>query len=118
MKLVRKPPAGTAAHGSREGEQRLHEVLRAKKTLDAYFKGTRTDREARAALKIIKAFVRDRERQDPKRRLPLAGGGAAIPIVGRRHTRKRRPVDRIVAVAHDADESAADTQASDPRTPA
>jgi hypothetical protein len=43
---------------------RDQEVLRANRELAAYFKGQRTEREARAALKTIKAFVRDRERLD------------------------------------------------------
>ena len=33
--------------------------------------GQRTEREARAALKIIKAFIRDRERANPANRRPL-----------------------------------------------
>ncbi len=41
---------------------RDQEVVRANRELAAYFNGERTEREARAALKIIKAFVRDRER--------------------------------------------------------
>ena len=45
--------------------------------LAAYFKGRRTEREARAALKIIKAFVRDRERRDAKSRPPLPGADVA-----------------------------------------
>ena len=49
------------------------EVLRANRELAAYFKGGRTEREARAALKIIKAFVRDRERGDASTRRPLPG---------------------------------------------
>jgi hypothetical protein len=52
---------------------RDQEVLRANRELAAYFKGRRTEREARAALKIIKAFVRDRERQDPRSRSALPG---------------------------------------------
>jgi hypothetical protein len=52
---------------------RDQEVLRANRELAAYFKGRRTEREARAALKIIKAFVRDRERRDTKNRPPLPG---------------------------------------------
>jgi hypothetical protein len=56
-----------------EQSARDAEVLRAKRELDAYFRGRRTEREARAALKIIKAFVRDRERHDPRRRPPLPG---------------------------------------------
>ena len=54
-----------------EQEMRDQEVLRANKELAAYFSGQRTEREARAALKVIKAFVRDRARLDPKSRLPL-----------------------------------------------
>jgi len=66
-----KPRAAAAAHGGRDQEMRDQEVLRANRELAAYFKGRRTEREARAALKIIKAFVRDRERQDAKDRRPL-----------------------------------------------
>ena len=56
-----------------EHETRDQEVMRANKELAAYFKGRRTEREARAALKTIKAFVRDRERADPTTRRPLPG---------------------------------------------
>jgi hypothetical protein len=52
---------------------RAQEVQRANRELAAYFKGRRTEREARAALKIIKAFVRERERRDARRRPPLPG---------------------------------------------
>jgi len=52
-------------------EMRNQEVLRANRELAAYFRGRRTEREARAALKIIKAFVRERERRDPSSRPPL-----------------------------------------------
>ncbi len=58
-------------HGA-DQDLRDQEVRRAKKELDGYFKGMRTEREARAALKIIKAFVRDRERMDPAKRRPLS----------------------------------------------
>lgn len=58
-------------------QMRDQEVLRATKELAAYFKGRRTEREARAALKIIKAFVRDRERRDAKSRPPLPDAHAA-----------------------------------------
>jgi hypothetical protein len=51
-------------------EMRDREVVRAKRELAAYFKGRRTEREARAALRIIKAFVRQRERDREKRPLP------------------------------------------------
>jgi hypothetical protein len=56
---------------------RDQEVLRANRELAAYFKGRRTEREARAALKIIKAFVRNRERQDAASRSPLPGANPA-----------------------------------------
>jgi len=62
---------------STDQEMRDQEVLRANRELAAYFKGRRTEREARAALKIIKAFVRDRERRDAKNRPPLPGVKAA-----------------------------------------
>ena len=54
-------------------EMRDQEVMRARRELAAYFKGRRTEREARAALKVIKAFIRDRERLDPKSRPALPG---------------------------------------------
>src|SRR3990172_4794641 len=56
---------------------RDQEVLRANRELAAYFKGRRTERAARAALKIIKAFVRDRERRDAGSCPPLPGAGVA-----------------------------------------
>ena len=52
---------------------RDQEVLRAIRELAAYFRGRRTEREARAALKTLKAFVRERERLDPLKRPPLPG---------------------------------------------
>jgi hypothetical protein len=52
---------------------RDEEVRRASRELAAYFKGRRTEREARGALKIIKAFVRDREHRNPKTLAPLPG---------------------------------------------
>ena len=87
-----------------EHQVRDLEVMRANKELAAYFKGRRTEREARAALKIIKAFVRDRERADPKSRRPLPGSetqaGAARKKTRRvEHqsgpvTRRRKPSPR------------------------
>jgi len=87
--------------GADEQGMRDQEVLRATRELAAYFKGRRTEREARAALKIIKAFVRDRERRDSRSRPPLPGQDAAkIPKgvtnrgaardTGERPRRKRR----------------------------
>ena len=52
---------------------RNQEVTRANRELAAYFRGKRTEREARAALKIIKAFIRDREKIEPSKRRPLPG---------------------------------------------
>lgn len=50
---------------------RGQEAMRAYRELVAYFKGRRTEREARAALKTLKAFVRHRERAEPSKRVPL-----------------------------------------------
>ena len=63
-----------------QDDARDQEVLRANKELAAYFKGRRTEREARAALKIIKAFVRDRARTDPATRRPLPGAQRAAKM--------------------------------------
>ena len=71
----RKP--GDSHESAADQEMRNQEVLRANRELAAYFKGRRTEREARAALKIIKAFVRDRERRDAKSRPPLPGAEVA-----------------------------------------
>jgi hypothetical protein len=79
MTSERRKPAVSRESGA-EQDVRNQEVLRANRELAAYFKGQRTEREARAALKIIKAFVRDRERRDPKSRAPLPGlDGAKTP---------------------------------------
>src|SRR5580765_2159700 len=73
-RMGRKKRTAAAAGGAApEQAMRDQEVLRANRELAAYFKGRRTEREARAALKIIKAFVRDRERREPKDRAPLPG---------------------------------------------
>jgi hypothetical protein len=63
---------------------RNQEVLRANRELAAYFKGKRTEREARAALKIIKAFIRDREKLDPSKRRPLPGAQVLRPATARK----------------------------------
>src|SRR5689334_25369391 len=80
-------------HGTDVQELRDQEVLRANKELAAYFKGRRTEREARAALKIIKAFVRSREDLDPKSRPALPGLGvtqtAKKPAEPRRRAKPR-----------------------------
>ena len=82
----------TATRDTTEQAMRDQEVLRANRELAAYFKGCRTEREARAALKIIKAFVRDRERRDAKTRPPLPGAEAA---------RSPKKITRLKAVNSD-----------------
>jgi hypothetical protein len=70
---------------------RDQEVVRANRELAAYFKGRRTEREARAALKIIKAFVRDRHRRDANNRPPLPGmKPAAVQKPALKHKAPRR----------------------------
>ena len=70
------------AESASELALRDQEVVRANRELAAYFKGERTEREARAALKTIKAFVRDRERGDARSRRPLPGLRSAKPPAG------------------------------------
>ena len=87
MAAAPKPPRlETAA----EREMRDQEVVRANRELAAYFKGRRTEREARAALKIIKAFVRDRERQDARNRRSLPGLPPQKPAKGARPAKPRK----------------------------
>jgi hypothetical protein len=64
---------------TRTPDIRDQEVLRANRELSAYFRGLRTEREARAALKIIKAFIRDRQRTPVDKRRLLPGTKAAAP---------------------------------------
>ena len=68
---------GVTRESAAERAMRDEEVLRANRELAAYFKGRRTEREARAALKTIKAFVRNRERLDPSSRSALPGADSA-----------------------------------------
>src|SRR5712692_8962581 len=98
---------GLTRESAVEQNMRDQEVLRANRELAAYFKCQRTEREARAALKIIKAFIRDRERRDASSRPPLPGADvaktpkeAARPKIvsdGERHRRKlrRKPQDKL-----------------------
>jgi hypothetical protein len=58
---------------------RDQEVLRANSELAAYFNGERTEREAKAALKIIRAFIRERQHTAPEKRRSLPGVKAAPP---------------------------------------
>jgi hypothetical protein len=88
--MVKRRDAGGAGHGAGEREMRDQEVIRANRELAAYFKGRRTEREARAALKIIKAFVRHRERQDVKSRPPLPGARTPSPIAEKMEKKKGR----------------------------
>lgn len=98
MAAARRPSRASAETAS-ELAMRDQEVVRANRELAAYFKGRRTEREARAALKIIKAFVRDRERSDSRSRRPLpglraitspAGDDMKAARPGRRKAKKRR----------------------------
>jgi hypothetical protein len=66
-----------------DSDVRSQEVLRANRELAAYFKGRRTEREARAALKIIKAFVRDREKVPAAKRAPLPAAGSGRAAAAR-----------------------------------
>ena len=76
---------------------RDQEVLRANRELAAYFKGRRTEREARAALKTLKAFVRERERLEAKNRppLPLVSKPAASAETQRRPSRGKSHGDSV-----------------------
>ena len=100
--MARQGKHGVIPPSDTEQERRNQEVLRANKELAAYFKGRRTEREARAALKIIKAFVRDRERRNAKSRPPLPGTDAApAPAkapkrrVAARSAGRQRPKPRV-----------------------
>ena len=112
------PPRKRSTNAEAPGEQeiRSQEVLRANRELAAYFKGHRTEREARAALKIIKAFIRDRERIDSASRPPLPGAARtparegrtiAVKKVRRRATRHR---DETASKSVRAEEAAAEPE--------
>jgi hypothetical protein len=107
MGRLRKRPA--SPNRPADDEIRNQEVLRATRELAAYFKGRRTEREARAALKIIKAFIRERERADPATRRPLPIGVRAKPASHPPTARPRRR--RLLRPA--APHPAAHSQASD-----
>jgi hypothetical protein len=74
---------------------RDQEVARANRELAAYFKGRRTEREARAALKIIKAYIRDRERVEASSRRPLPGlrPKEAPPVKARKPKKVKKTVN-------------------------
>jgi hypothetical protein len=85
-----------------DGVTRDQEVVRARKELAAYFKGLRTEREARAALKIIKAFVREREKIEVAKRRPLPGLRPAGITRRKAHRRTARRAPRaVVTTAED-----------------
>jgi hypothetical protein len=77
------------------------EVVRANRVLSAYFKGQRTEREALAALKIIKGFIKDRERMEPSKRPHLPGVKQPRP----RSTSPARPPRASTPSAHREDRS-------------
>ena len=79
---------------TRSADARDQEVVRANRELAAYFRGRRTEREARAALKIIKAFIRDRQHTPVDKRRPLPGtkaGPPAAPKPKKKRAMRRRP---------------------------
>ena len=84
---------------------RDQEVMRANREIAAYLRGRRTEREARAALKILRAYIRARARMDPKTRPPLPGVKPAKDTPGttrkskRSSTSRRKPPKRAAAVA-------------------
>jgi hypothetical protein len=96
MSRLRKRPA--SPNRAADDEIRNQEVLRAARELAAYFKGRRTEREARAALKIIKAFIRERERADPatRRPLPIAGRAKGLSKAAAGHLSTARPRRRRI----------------------
>ena len=105
MGRLRKRPA--SPNRSADDDIRNQEVLRATRELAAYFKGRRTEREARAAVKTIKAFIRERERADPATRRPLpmaAGRTKELAKTGRRILRPVTPHHAAHSSAPDADE--------------
>jgi hypothetical protein len=117
--MAQRRKASLARESASERVMRDQEVVRANRELAAYFKGRRTEREARAALKIIKAFVRTRERMGEGARPPLPGHAAAKTpddLTGKKSARgggKRRrkvhrrlqeataPLDQAVSVSPD-----------------
>jgi hypothetical protein len=85
---------GNPSHGDgADTDVRHEEVVRANKELAAYFRGKRTEREARSALKIIKAFIRDRERVDASKRRPLPGNESPRPPKTKRVKKGSSPAD-------------------------
>ena len=121
-----KKPGKDDGVSAATAEMRDQEVLRATRELAAYFKGLRTEREARAALKIIKAFVKQRERSEADRRRPLPGlepvaAPQRVAVRTRRksavaHSRKSRR-HAAERTATEAPEPAPALEANDDRAP-
>src|SRR5262249_1411387 len=88
---MKKPVKDDSGHAA-AAAVRDQEVMRAQRELAAYFKGLRTEREARAALKIIKAFIKGRERSDAARRRPFPGLEPAPAAAKRARARRRKKV--------------------------
>jgi len=125
--VAQRASNGATRESAAEQEVRDQEVLRANKELAAYFKGLRTEREARAALKIIRSFVRNRERLEMDKRRPLPGVDASPPkaakrtparerVKPRKHHRKSREIPEIAAEAADS-QTVVDVQAPDVSEP-
>jgi len=93
-----------------ERDMREQELLRAKRELAAYFTGRRTEREARAALKTIKAFIRARERQDPTSRPPLPGMPEPKRQTSARKAEPKRRRPRTVPATRPAPDAAPPTK--------
>jgi hypothetical protein len=114
---MRRPVKARTVHENvLESSLRDQEVQRANKELAAYFKGRRTEREARAALKIIKAFVRDRERLDPKSRRPLPGTQSGV-MAERTNTAKTTKVRKKKSAIRDIRSRRQDHAAKSPLDP-
>jgi hypothetical protein len=124
--MVRRAKGGTAREIVPSHEMQDQEVLRANKELVAYFKGRRTEREARAALKIIKAFIRDREHADPRTLRPLPGvkPAAARPMTVRKvetvrkktNRKPRRPPESMPDSHHHEPEASAEDAVKKPES--
>jgi hypothetical protein len=113
--MNRSPKSGVVRETATDHEMRDQEVLRANRELAAYFRGRRTEREARAALKIVKAFIRERERADAKSRRPLPG----LEPTTRRGSAKmakakgrRKKAVAVVPVANDTPSEPSENEAS------
>jgi hypothetical protein len=126
--MARLVKNGIVRKTAAERERRDQEVLRANRELAAYFKGRRTEREARGALKIIKAYIRDRERTDPGSLRPLPGVQSGPPAkhattrkiepVRKRGARKtRRQVPEAVVEIRDAETQSMKNQPHLPEEP-